>query len=258
MGETSEVRVLVVDDDAASLEATRTMLGLSGYEVRSANNGALGLEEVLTFRPDVVIFDFWMPVADGRELLQGIREVGRRLGLVAMSGTPEVEDWCGRVGVHQFLRKPFERMDLIEAVRRAFDEARTASGRLRPASTPPDSRALRAHRAVMLVGNRELVTPIRNGLREHEHPMQVACVERVEDAMRALTSFRLDAVAVCGAADDPLLPELVAEANLRGLPIILDRAASGVFGTQVHVAPVGHAADVLSLIHSVVGAPRAQ
>ncbi len=234
------------------------MLGLSGFDVRSANNGALGLEEVLTFCPDVVIFDFWMPVADGRELLQGIREVGRRLGLVAMSGTPEVEDWCGRVGVHQFLRKPFERGDLIEAVQRAFDEARTASGRLRPVSSVPDSRAMRVQRAVMMVGHRDLVTPIRNGLREHERPMQVACVERVEDAMRALSSFRLDAVVVCGASDDPLLPDFVAEANVRGLPIILDREARGLAGTQLHVAPRRDAADVIALIHSVVAAPPAQ
>jgi CheY-like chemotaxis protein len=258
MGDSSsEVRVLVVDDDAAAIEATRTMLGLSGYEVRTANNGALGLEEVLTFRPDVVIFDFWMPVADGRELLQGIREVGRRPGLIAMSGTPEVEDWCTRVGINHFLRKPFERNALIDAVARALDDARaTPSSRSRISSSMPASYRLRVDRAVMVVGPRESVTPVRNRLREAERPMQVACVERITDAMRALASFQLHAVAVCGVCDDPLLPELIAEASVRGLPIILDRAVPGAASPRLHVAGSFDADDVVAKIHEVVAGPR--
>lgn len=264
MGEHEGVRVLVVDDDAASLEAARTMLGLSGFEVRGANNGAVGLEEILTFRPDVVIFDFWMPVADGRELLQGIREVGRRLGLVAMSGTPEVEDWCGRVGVTQFLRKPFERAELIDAVRLALDEARSSSVRSRIASSTPAAHRMRVDRAVMLVGPRESVAPIRNRLREGERPTTVACVEGVEDASRALASFQLDAVAILACDGDAMLPALIAEASVRGLPVILDRPSSAAStpawpsgsSPRVHVAPACEADAVVALIQQVIAGPR--
>src|SRR5438445_13407269 len=92
-------RILVVDDDSKTLEVVRVALG-DTFDLRDAPNGAVGLESVLTFRPDVIVFDFWMPVLGGRELVHGIREVARtRVGLVAMSGTPEVEDWCARVGV---------------------------------------------------------------------------------------------------------------------------------------------------------------
>jgi DNA-binding NtrC family response regulator len=252
----SEVRVLVVDDDQASLEAARTMLGFSGFEVRGANNGALGLEEVLTFRPDVVVFDFWMPVADGRELLQGIREVGRKPGLVAMSGTPEVEDWCGRVGVTQFLHKPFDRSSLVEAVRRALEDARATSSRSRPSSSMPASHRLRVDRAVMIVGPRESVTPVRNLLREGERPFQVAVVEQVADAIRALGSFKLDALAICGVEDDPMLAALVAEASVRGLPIVLGRAVDGAAAPRLHVAPQNHADSIVEIIHNVVSGPR--
>src|SRR3954469_17903581 len=101
-------RVLVVEDDARLLAATSKVLERQGFEVQGATNGALGLEHVITFRPEVVVFDFWMPVADGRELLQGIREVYReRVGLVVTADTPEVEDWCTRVGVTQFVRTPY-------------------------------------------------------------------------------------------------------------------------------------------------------
>jgi CheY-like chemotaxis protein len=258
MGEESAVRVLVVDDDGPSLEATQTMLSLSGYDVRVANNGAVGLEEVLTFRPEVVVFDFWMPVADGRELLQGIREVARgRLGLVAMSGTPEVEDWSIRVGVNQFVRKPFERDTLVDAVKQALDEARTASVRSRIPSSMPAAHRLRVDRAVMVVGSREAVRPIRNGLREGERPMQVAVVEGVDDAVRALNSFMLDAIAVCDASDDHGLPELIAEASARGLPLVLNRpSSSDLSGARVHVATSDDPEVVIGLIQELVAKPR--
>jgi CheY-like chemotaxis protein len=242
------------------LDSIAAMLRLSGFEVRSARNGAIGLEEVITFHPDVVLFDFWMPVADGRELLQGIREVARaRLGLVAMSGTPEVEDWCGRVGVSQFLRKPFDRERLIEAVSAAYDEARTTSTRMPISSAMPAARRLKVDRAVLVVGDRESVRPVRHLLREGTRPMQVAVVETVEDAVRALSSFSLDAVAVCGHAREPGLATLVAEANDRGLPVVLDarigdRAPSG---PRVLVANEG-AAAMVDGIQQVVAGPRAR
>lgn len=260
MGDESEVRVLVVDDDGASLEATRTMLSLSGFEVRSANNGAVGLEEVLTFRPDVVVFDFWMPVADGRELLQGIREVARgRPGLVAMSGTPEVEDWCGRVGVNQFVRKPFDRTTLVDAVQRALEEARTASVRNRLPSSRPTPTRVRVDRAVMVVGPREVVRPIRNALREAERPIQVAVVEGVDDAVRALSSFMLDAIAVCAASDDERLPDLAAEATARGLPLVLDRPSRHELPTtRLHVSDSSTPSAVVDLIQELVSRQQSE
>jgi CheY-like chemotaxis protein len=227
MSESSDcARVLVVDDDAAALEATRTMLHVAGYEVRGAQNGALGLEEVITFRPEVVVFDFWMPVADGRDLLQGIREVARaRIGLVAMSGTPEVEDWCGRVGVGYFVRKPFQHHTLLDAVVRALDDARTASTRLRPSSAIPASRRLGVERAVLVVGEPDVVRGVRNLLREGPRPVQVAIVADVADACRALGSFQLDAICVLGAraAAHAALGSLFEAARARALPVVADR-----------------------------------
>jgi CheY-like chemotaxis protein len=219
-------RVLVVDDDASARESTCEMLSVSGYEVQSAINGAVGLEAVLTFRPEVVVFDFWMPVSDGRELLLGIREVAReRMGLVAMSGTPEVEDWCTRVGVAQFVRKPFEKQVLVEAVGRALDDARASSQRSLP-SLRPSQRRLLATRAVLLVGEHEVVRAVRSRLREGEQPMQVAVVPELEDAHRALGSFMLDAVAICGRTgeDRSTLSQLAADAAARGLPLVVDAA----------------------------------
>jgi len=252
-----DARVLVVDDDAPSLDSTSAMLTHAGFDVRGARNGAIGLEEVLTFRPDVVVFDFWMPVVDGRDLLAGIREVARgRLGLVAMSGTPEVEDWCARVGVRQFVRKPFERLRMVDAVRRALDEARVDSVRTRISSNMPAAQRVRLDRAVLVVGPREAVRTVRTLLRHGERPLQVAVVEGVEDAIRALASFQLDAIVVCGSGDDARLAELVSEASVRGLPVVLDTPISSpnaaALPTGVHVSPSKEATRVVDVLHAVL------
>lgn len=222
------VRVLVVDDDAKTLEVASTALGAE-YEVRDAPNGAVGLERVLTFRPEVIVFDFWMPVLGGRELVHGVREVARvRVGLVAMSGTPEVEDWCARVGVAAFLRKPFDAPQLRFAVTKALDDARKSSSSstasVRDSSSASSSRRLRMDRAVLVVAGEDEVAVLRALLRAGERPIQVAAVASIADALRALGSIAVDAVAVCGShiLEDPEIMNLVAASSTRGVPFVVE------------------------------------
>lgn len=236
MNRSNGTRVLVVDDDHATQGLAGAYLEKQGYEVRLASNGAVGLEQAITFRPEVVLFDFWMPVADGRALVQGIREVVRtRVGLACMSATPEVEDWCSRVGVAAFVRKPFTATVLCEAVGRALDDVRTSSSmRLRAADAPTPSsrmRALRAERAVLLVGRGARPKAVRAQLRDSTPPVQVAAVDGAADALRALASITVEAIAVCGdgaATDDPDLEDLIAESAIRKLPILLADGARAV------------------------------
>jgi CheY-like chemotaxis protein len=267
MEETGAGRVLVVDDDATTLEAVSDCLQEIGWQVHGASNGAVGLERVLTFRPDVVVFDFWMPVADGRELVQGIREVARsRVGLVAMSGTPEVEDWCGRVGVSAFVRKPFDVQQLRAAVGKAHDDARITSSSTRLSavsgrSDPPTSRRLRLDRAVLVVGEGEQVQLLRGILRNSTPPMQVASVQAVPDALRALASIAVDAVVVCGgeALRDAALLDLVVAASGRGVPLVIEESAHLALpqNTSVRLSPIPGAEGLARSIAEVV-AERAQ
>lgn len=240
-----EGRVLVVDDDDAIGAYATLALAQGGYDVRVARNGALGLEAVLTFRPEVVVFDFWMPVADGRELLQGLREVARtRIGLVAMSATPEVESWCERVGVNEFVRKPFSAEDLRAAVGRARDLARRGSvDRLSLTPGGPVSRRLRIARVALVVGRDDLVRAVRGALRAGDRPMQVAVVPEVGDAVRALGSFAVDVIALCGTPDDLGAVDVLAlEALRRGLPLVQGATAEEVVaGIGEALAPAGAA-----------------
>ncbi|WP_158340896.1 response regulator [Paraburkholderia xenovorans] len=59
------IRVLLVDDEPAIVEALELALTEYGLEVRAAGNGARALESIAQWRPDLVLTDWMMPVMDG-------------------------------------------------------------------------------------------------------------------------------------------------------------------------------------------------
>ena len=61
----SSVSVLVVDDDPDSRTLLELALSLEGYVVRSAADGAAGLDSARLFRPDVILLDLAIPIMDG-------------------------------------------------------------------------------------------------------------------------------------------------------------------------------------------------
>ena len=60
------LKVLVVEDDALTRDMLETVLSVRGHEVRSASNGAVGLEEIVAWRPDVLVTDLYMPAVSGK------------------------------------------------------------------------------------------------------------------------------------------------------------------------------------------------
>ena len=66
-------RILVVDDDDATLEAYARGLRLINYEVVAAVGTEVGWSEINARRPDAILLDLRMPPPDGLELLRRLR-----------------------------------------------------------------------------------------------------------------------------------------------------------------------------------------
>jgi signal transduction histidine kinase len=81
-------RVLVVDDNPDAADALAEALRIGGYEVRTANDGVQALAIAASFRPEVALLDLGLPVMDGYELGERLREAPetRGLSLVALTG----------------------------------------------------------------------------------------------------------------------------------------------------------------------------
>lgn len=109
--------ILVVDNDPASVELLKTILGSAGHKVYTAADGREALRMVLEHQPQIMITDWMMPGVDGQQLLRTLREteIGRYLYvmvLTAQSGKEKMVD-AFNAGADDFLVKPLDRTELL-------------------------------------------------------------------------------------------------------------------------------------------------
>jgi DNA-binding response OmpR family regulator len=113
----SAQRVLVVDDDPAILEFISGVLVDEGYEAVTTRNGKFALEAMVDFDPDLVILDMRMPIMDGPTFLESYRRVSPKpIPIIVLSAWPLLAPTIATFGSENFLSKPFDLEDLLNAV----------------------------------------------------------------------------------------------------------------------------------------------
>ena len=96
----NRLRFLVIDDNAHMRRILRTLLhGFGAREVYEAEDGAAGLEAFTHYIPDIVITDWAMPIFDGLELTQMIRQPGANanpyVAIIMLTGHSEKKRGVG-------------------------------------------------------------------------------------------------------------------------------------------------------------------
>ena len=123
----SKGSILVVDDEPSSRELLQIILDEDGYETEVVGGGAQALERLALRRFDVVVTDLQMPGMDGLELTQHVRDrfpLTEVLILTAF-GSQERAHEAGRLQA-DYLRKPFDKADLLHRIARMVEKARMA------------------------------------------------------------------------------------------------------------------------------------
>ena len=114
--------VLVVDDDPDILEALSEILEAEGFEIRRARNGKEALEKLEPDPPHLILLDLMMPVMDGWEFAQRLKQRPRvaNIPIIVLSADRNVSNKAVEIGAVGHLAKPFELNDLLDMVRRSF------------------------------------------------------------------------------------------------------------------------------------------
>lgn len=114
--------ILVADDDKAIRTVVMQALGRLGYDVRATGNAATLWHWVSEGEGDLVITDVIMPDGNGLDLIPQIRKQRPELRVIAMSAqnTLLTAVKATERGAFEYLPKPFDLSDLVEAVRRAL------------------------------------------------------------------------------------------------------------------------------------------
>jgi putative two-component system response regulator len=121
-------KILLVEDDASLLEVMRYLLEAETYEVIPAVNGKEAFALFCSNRPDLIVSDIMMPEMNGYELLEAVRALpeGITVPFLFLSARAERQDVdkARSMGVDDYLFKPFEASELINAVRARLDRRR--------------------------------------------------------------------------------------------------------------------------------------
>jgi len=114
--------VLVVEDIPSNAEMYRVILERSGYAVRLAETQAEARAALTTRRPRAMLLDLQLPDGNGLDLLQALRDSGRMVPAVVLTGNGSVQRAVEamRAGAIDFLMKPCSPEKMIEAVRQAI------------------------------------------------------------------------------------------------------------------------------------------
>ena len=129
------VSILVVDDDVEVGEVIRRVLERGGFGVRVVNSADAALHAVNESEPDVVVTDVIMPRQNGVDLIRALRALSAQIRIVAISGggsfgpssykpdaisTHAYLAAARAAGAGEVLSKPFDKEELLKAVRRVL------------------------------------------------------------------------------------------------------------------------------------------
>lgn len=119
----SKARLLIVEDDHHLLNGIRDILELDHYVVQTAQNGVQALDLLQASNgllPDLIVSDIMMPQMDGLDLLQAVRKNAAwvKIPFIFLTARGEKADVQRgkRLGVDDYLIKPFDPEDLLVAV----------------------------------------------------------------------------------------------------------------------------------------------
>ncbi len=118
-------KILAVDDEKHILRLVQINLEKAGYEVATGSNGQEALDKTRDFMPDLIVMDVMMPIMDGFEALQKLKEDPFTSDIPVIMLTAKAQDadvfhgW--QSGADLYLTKPFNPLELLTFVKRIFD-----------------------------------------------------------------------------------------------------------------------------------------
>jgi DNA-binding response OmpR family regulator len=118
-------KILIVDDEPSIIVALQFLMEQNGFETLVAFSGEEAMEVVARHRPDLILLDIMLPVVDGFEVCQRVREKAdwkdiRIVLVTALDRESNVAKGLA-LGADAYVTKPFANADLIAKVKELLE-----------------------------------------------------------------------------------------------------------------------------------------
>ena len=117
------MKILVIDDERAIRNSLKEILADEGYDVDLAEDGAQGIDLLSKGHYDVVFCDIKMPVKDGNEVLDFVRDEGIDSAMVMITGHGDLDTAidCIKRGAFDYIPKPLDLNRILITVKNASE-----------------------------------------------------------------------------------------------------------------------------------------
>lgn len=120
-GAMAKQTILIIEDERSLLDVLKYNLAKEGYEIITATDGQEGLRRAQMSLPDLIVLDLMLPVMDGYQVCQQLRNDPRMQGIAVLMLTArseEVDEIVGfSVGADDYVTKPFKIKPLIHRIK---------------------------------------------------------------------------------------------------------------------------------------------
>lgn len=129
MGDMTEARLLVVEDEPDIRELLAGCLRYAGFEVFTAERGTEAVQAVRRHRPDLTVLDILLPDMDGFDVVKRLRSGGDHTPVLFLTARDAVEDRLRglTIGGDDYVTKPFNIQEVVARIRVVLRRA-TQSG----------------------------------------------------------------------------------------------------------------------------------
>jgi len=121
----------IVDDEDAIRRSASFMLKTSGFDVQTWASGVAFLKEVRTVQAGCILLDVRMPEMDGLEVQQALIAGGVAMPVIVLTGHGDISIAVRamKAGAVDFIEKPFEKAQLLDAIETGFAQLEDKAGR---------------------------------------------------------------------------------------------------------------------------------
>ena len=128
-----KAKVLIVDDEIDCVSIVQCRLEWCHYDVITANNGKEGLEKAVSEKPDLILLDTNMPVMNGHEMLERMRndqEIKDTpvIMVTALCDAKDI-DTASSFGISDYVTKPIDFEKLIEKISNILSKKTSCSAK---------------------------------------------------------------------------------------------------------------------------------